>query len=181
MRRSAASTMLLIAVVGAACMAGCGSPAPHVSGGRVFHDNAGWTISVPRGWHLVTFREAKKGVASAGVQLSNVGLPRPSLTPGFPIQVSGLVLPARGVALILATDTDPRLSHTGLATLPLSYPENRVTGSAGSGTAYIQALWFRADRKTYLATTKIGPKSTGADLQAIAMIVRSFHLDHDGT
>ncbi len=48
-----------------------------------------WTVDVPAGWHAVRFSVSTGGAASAGVQLSNVRLPAPSVIPGYPVQVNG--------------------------------------------------------------------------------------------
>jgi len=58
-------------------------------GGRAVLDSAGWTVDVPAGWHAVRFSVSTGGAASAGVQLSNVRLPAPSVIPGYPVQVNG--------------------------------------------------------------------------------------------
>src|ERR1700685_1331152 len=95
----------------AACRAGGGSTFVARQQGQTYRDSAGLTLMVPPGWYVVQFSDSKDGIASAGVQLSNVRLPRPSLLPGFPIQVNDQVLPPHGVGLIIATDTDPKLSR----------------------------------------------------------------------
>jgi hypothetical protein len=122
------------------------------------------------------FTDAKDGISSAGVQLSDIKLPPPTLIPGYPIQVNGQVLPEHGVTLIIATDTDPALTHAPLAAPPLPAPNGRywTIGSAPAGAPYMQTLWFRADGMTFLACAKIGPKATSGDLQALAAIIRSL-------
>jgi hypothetical protein len=145
--------------------------------GRAYRDSAGWTIQVPPGWHTVHFRDSKDGITSAGVQLSNVQLPPPSLIPGSPIQASSQVLPAQGAALIIATDTDTQLPHTATAAPPLPAPNGRywTTGSAPGGGPYMQTLWFRAHGATFIASAKVGPRASSGDLKAIAAIVQSLH------
>ena len=163
---------LFPAVAVTACSAGGGS-AGHE--GRVYRDSAGWTVDVPPGWHVDRFSDSANAVTSAGGQLSNVRLPAPSLIPGYPVQVNDRLLPSHGIGLIIATDSDPGLSHGTLAVPPLPYPKAWMMGSAVAGTPYIETLWFRAEGTTFLATAKIGPKATRADLKALAGIIRSLH------
>ncbi len=124
------------------------------------------------------FSDSKDGITSAGVQLSNVQLPPPSLKPRYPIQVNGRVLPAHGVGLIIATDTDPKLSHGRVAVPPLPAPNGRdwAMGSAPAGSPYVEALWFRINGTTFIASAKIGPKANDADLKALAQIIQSLRL-----
>ena len=121
------------------------------------------------------FTDAKDGITSAGVQMSDIQLPPPTLIPGYPIQVNGQVLPEQGVALIIATDTDPALPHGPVAVLPLA-PNGRywTMGSAPAGAPSMQTLWFKANGMTFLACAKIGPKATRGDLRALAAIIRSL-------
>jgi len=126
MRRVLISIVWLVpAVAVAACGSGGSQAVATGQHGRVYRDSAGWTVDVPPGWHVVRFTDSKTGVVSAGVQLSNVRLPAPSLLPGYPIQVNNRDLPARGVGLIIATDTDPRLSRGFVAVPPLPGPDGR--------------------------------------------------------
>src|SRR6266700_4941132 len=83
----------------AACGSGSSTTLAVSHHGQTYRDSAGWVIEVPPGWHAVRFSDSKDVITSAGVQLSNVQLPPPTLVPGFPIQVNGSVLPARGVGL----------------------------------------------------------------------------------
>ena len=78
-----------------------------------YRDNAGWSIAFPRNWHFVRFVAANGRARAVGIQLSNVRLPRPQLVPRSPIQVSGEVLPKRGIGLIIAQDSDKRLDRSG--------------------------------------------------------------------
>lgn len=161
-------------VAAAACTAGGNTTAAISHKEQTYRDSAGWTVEVPPGWRVDRFSDSKNAVTSAGVQLSNVRLPAPSLVPGDPIQVSNGVLPSRGVGLIIATDSDPRLSRGTVAVPPLPYPKGWAMGSALAGTPYIETLWFRARGTTFLATAKIGSRSTSADLKALAAIVHSL-------
>jgi hypothetical protein len=160
----------------AACGAGSGTTSASQQG-RAYRDSAGWTIQVPPGWHTVHFRDSKDGITSAGVQVSNVQIPPPSLAPGSPIQVNSQVLPAQGIALIIATDTDTKLPHTPAAAPPLPAPNGPywTTGSAPYGSPPMQTLWFRAYGTTFIASAKIGPRASRGDLKAITAIVQSLH------
>lgn len=137
------------------------------------------TFQVPAGWHAVRFSKAKGGVRAAGIQFSNVTLPAPRLLPGFPIQVNSEVLPPRGVGLIIATDTDHRLSRGEVAVppLPLPWPDGSrgwLLGSSPARSPVFETLWFRLGRTTYVATAKIGWKATHAAQKALGQIVRSI-------
>lgn len=149
--------------------------------GHTYRDSAGLTIKIPQGWNARQFSDAKDGITSAGVQLSNVQLPQPSLAPGFPIQVNNKVLPAHGIGLIVATDTDHAVSHYGrLAAPPLPGPDTRNAwrywdaGSQPAGTPEIKILWFRAHGTIFVATAKIGSKATKSGLDALDAIVQSL-------
>jgi hypothetical protein len=170
-------TGLVLVLAAAACGAGGGTSWTISHQGRTYRDSAGWAIQVPPGWHTVHFSDSTDGITSAGVQLSNVQIPPPSLIPGFPVQASGQVLPAQGVALVIATDTDPKLSHTAAAMPPLPAPNGRywTMGSASGGSPYTQTLWFRAYGAAFLACAKIGPRASSSDLRAVAAIVQSLH------
>jgi hypothetical protein len=169
-------TGLIPLLAAAACETGGSSPvtAPHP--GQTYRDSAGWTIEIEPGWHAMRFTDAKDGIISAGVQLSDIKLPPPTLIPGYPIQVNGQVLPEHGVALIIATDTDPALAHGPAAVPPLPAPNGRywTMGSAPAGPPYLETLWFRLNGMTFLACAKIGPNATRGDLQALAAIIRSL-------
>jgi hypothetical protein len=101
--------------------------------GHTYRDAAGWAIEVPPGWHAVRFSDSRHGITAAGVQLSNVRLPPPALAPGFPIQANGGLLPAHGIGLIIATDTDAKLPHGPVAVPPLPAPWAHSSPVIGSG------------------------------------------------
>jgi hypothetical protein len=105
-----------------------------------------------------------------------VRLPRPQLVPGAPVQVSGEVLPRRGIGLIIAEDSDRRLDRSRIAMAPLRYPGGWLTGSALAGSPYMQERWFRVHRVVFLATVKVAPGATRRDLAALAKIVRSIRI-----
>ena len=168
----------LIPVLAAAA---CGSTSPAVGQQEhTYRDGAAWTIQIPPGWHAVRFSDSKDGITSAGVQLSNVQLPPPALAPGFPIQASGDLLPARGVGLVIATDPDPKVAHGPVTVPPLpafDAPDGWKywnAGSSSAGVPYIEILWFRARGATFIATAKIGPKTANSDLKAVAAIIQSL-------
>jgi hypothetical protein len=177
---------LIPVIAAAACGAGGGTALTASHQGHAYRDAAGWTIEVPPRWHSVRFSDSRDGITAAGVQLSNVGLPSPALVPGFPIQVNGGVLPARGVGLIIATDTDPKLSRGPVGIPPLPAPDapdgwKYWTGGSASagydgrpGSPDIEMLWFRAHGETFIACAKIGPKATSRDLSAVAAIIQSL-------
>jgi len=184
-------TGLIPVLAAAACGAGGGSTTAGASHpGQTYRDSGGWTIEVPPGWHVARFSDSKDSITSAGVQLSNVQLPPPALVPGFPIQVNGGVLPARGVGLIIATDTDPKLPHGPVAVPPLPAPHApngwkywnagscspayAGAASPGAGCPYIETLWFRINGTIFIASAKIGPKTTNGDMKAVAAIVQSL-------
>jgi hypothetical protein len=175
-------TGLILVLAAAACGAAGGSATMTASHpGQTYRDSAGWIIKVPPGWHVLRFSDSKDGITAAGVQLSNAKLPAPVLVPGFPIQANGGVLPTRGVGVVIATDTDPKVPHGPMAVLPLpafDAPNGWKywnAGSASAGAPYIEILWFRAHSATFIATVKIGPKATSSDRQAVAAIIQSLH------
>ena len=145
---------------------------------RTYRDPAGWSVNVPPGWHVVRFSESRDGVGP-GAQFSNVRLPKPASVPGYPIQVNERVLPARGIGLIIATASGPHPSHVPLAVPPLPSPSGGKdwgVASAPPGSSYLESLWFRGNGKTFIATGKVGPKATVADLKAFAAIIRSLRF-----
>jgi hypothetical protein len=143
----------------------------------VYRDSSGWSIKVPAGWHARHFRDTKNGITSTGAQLSNVKLPLPSLTPGYPVQVNGRVLPGDGIGLIIATDPDPKLQRGPFTKPPLPALNGRywTIGSAPGNDSYLDTLWFRAHGKTFIASAKIGPQVTSHELKVVASIIKSLH------
>lgn len=184
MRRMGIGLMCVISLFAVACTAGGGAAVLTGHQAQTNRDPARWHIYVPPGWHVVRFSDAKGGVRSAGIQLSNVRLPAPTLHPGtrLPIQVNGEVLPSRGVGLIVATDTDPSLSHgkESVPPLPLPWPDGSggsrgwIIASAPPRAPVFEWLWLRAGGTTYVAAVAIGWKASRADQRALAPIVRSI-------
>jgi hypothetical protein len=159
-------------VILAAAMAGCGASAP-------YHGGASWGATLPSGWYRLNFSESAGKVVSAGVQISNVPLQRPTLMPGFPVQVRDSELPADGVALDVATGKDPPVVPNGrVAAMPLPSPSASgwIIGSALGGQPYLETLTFRANGKIFVADLKVGSAASGSTLKALSRIVRSLHI-----
>jgi hypothetical protein len=155
-----------------------------ISGPRalVYRDPAGWTIDIPRGWRLVRFTGSKGGVSSAGAEISNVPLPSPKVLPGYPVQADGLALPHQGVGLVIATDTEKGLAGKSpgwIAVTPLPSPDDCGpwnVGSAPAGQPYLETLWFTGNRRTFIASVKVGPDATGTDLAIVDRIIHSLRF-----
>jgi hypothetical protein len=141
--------------------------------GSIYHDAAGWMIDVPPGWHVLSFRSSKDGATAAGAQISNVPLAAPVLMPGFPVQASGETLPARGVSLVIVTDTDPKVCRPGphpspaggsnycqraYASLPISF-KDMIPSSSLADTPVTSFLWVKAGGTTLSLTAKFGPSA----------------------
>jgi hypothetical protein len=175
-------TGLVLALTATACGGGSDAISTVSHQGQTYRDSAGWTVVVPRGWHVTQFSDTKNGITSAGIQLSNVGLPPPSLIPGYPIQVNGRVLPAHAVGLIIATDNDPKLAHGTVAVppLPLPWPSegNRwllwsaPAARGGPPPAIPESLWFTANGTTTYPRARRNASSDGRP-QTAAMVGRS--------
>jgi hypothetical protein len=179
---------VLLWLIPAIAVAACGTTSGAWSAaglhGRTYQDGGGWAVTVPHGWHAVPFRDSKGGVVASGVQLSNVRLPAPWVLPGFPIQANDRVMPYDGIALIIASDRDRRLSHIPNASLPLPSPngprEKWAVGSSGAARGAreslpdIEVLWFRVGKAYFIASAKIGSTATGAAFKALAQAVRSI-------
>lgn len=189
MRRILLWLIPVIALAACGTTSGTGSAAGlH---GRTYQDSGGWAVTVPRGWHAVPFRASKGGVVSSGVQLSSVRLPPPGILPGFPVQANDRVMPYDGIALIIASDKDSRLSHNPDVGLPLPSPNGpREKWAVGSGGAargarvslpYIEVLWFRVGDAYFIACAKIGSIASGAALKALDQAVRSIRSQPTGT
>ena len=113
----------------------------------MYRDPYGWVIEIPHGWNLVPFSSSAKAVSSAGAQISNVRLPAPRALRGYPIQADGRGLPARGIGLVIATDSEtglPGRSHGYIVAPPLPTPDQCKwsVGSALAGQPYIETVWF---------------------------------------
>lgn len=184
---------LLTGLIPVIAVAGCGSPGYNATASQTaassqtvapsqhtFRDTTGWAVKVPPGWYEVPFSDSSGDVTAAGVQLSNVKLSPPVLRPGLPIQTSA-VLPASGVGVVIATDTDAKVPHGPMAAppLPAFHGPNGWkywnAGSAVAGNPVIEILWFHDHGKTFVATVKIGPKATSGDRKAAGTVIQSLH------
>lgn len=161
---------------------------PHHAG-IVYHDASGWLIRVPAGWRVLPFRSSAGGASAAGVQLSNVKLPAPSIVASFPIQANDKVLPVSGMSLIIATDNDPRLCRPSAgqlscqrswARLPLPRPYTvrwSAASQPGATGPLFSDLWFEGGHHTYIATIKIGAEVfDDSHLAVLAKILASLHF-----
>ncbi len=159
-----------------------GSGDDHVAAtSGTYRDPAGWTIHVPRGWHVVPFdvSDPSDGSRLQGVQLSNVELPMPAVGSGLPPQPSSLVLPKKGVAVIVArTSGSPGGDEIPL---PLSL-DAFVEGSAPPGAPVLDVAYFAAGGWTFVSTVKIGAHAyDDATLRTIGEAVASFRFPQPST
>ena len=147
----------------------------------IYRDPAGWTIHVPRGWHVVPFdvSDPSDGSRLQGVQLSNVELPVPAMGSGLPPQPSSLVLPKKGVAVIVAhTSGSPGGDEIPL---PLSL-DAFVEGSAPPGAPVLDVAYFAAGGWTFVSTVKIGAHANDdATLRTVEEAVASFRFPQPST
>jgi len=177
MPRSSIGLLLILPILAATACTSSSTPARNSTvGAALYRNNSGWTVIYPRGWHLIRFQASKGDASSAGVQLSNVTLPKPALIPGYPIQVNGQVLPKHGIGLIIATDSDPKISRGPYVAPPLRYPQGWSTGSAPGGAPYMDTIWFRVHGTPFIACAKIGPGAAKSDLSTLAKIIRSLRI-----
>jgi len=144
-----------------------------------YHDPAGWSVDIPPGWQTVPFDTSTGDATAHGALISNVGLPSPSMNPGYPIQTNGRDLPPDGIALVIAVDVDPNDSQQP----PFSPPFPPLTldgftkGSAPAGSGTLDSLWFSGNGQVFIATIKTGPEARSADLKTLARVVSSLRLD----
>jgi hypothetical protein len=181
--------LLAVACTGSAPAGSYVSVLPHHAG-VIYHDVTGWVIRVPAGWHVLPFRSSTDGASAAGVQLSNVKLPAPSIVPSFPIQTNDKALPISGISLIIAADRDPKLCSpsTGplscqggsYATLPLPRPYTtrwEVASQLNPTGPLSSYLWFKGGHQTFITTIKIGAKVfNDSNLAVLAKILASLHF-----
>jgi len=180
--------LLAVACTGSGPASSNVSVLPHHAG-VIYHDASGFVIRAPAGWHVLPFRSSTDGASAAGVQLSNVKLPAPSIVPSFPIQTNDKVLPISGISLIIATDHDPKLCSpsTGslscqgsYATLPLPRPYTIRWGIASQPNPtgpLFSDLWFKSGHQTFIATIKIGAKVfDDSHLAVLAKILGSLRF-----
>jgi hypothetical protein len=183
-------TTTVALVVGVAVFATGGGPSPAPgsspsptptageSQGRVYHDPAGWSLTVPRGWAVLPFRSSSDGVESSGAQISNVALPEPNVVRWAPPQADGRTLPATGVALVVGTQSGGGRGPSGpVPDLPLEYPDGWSQGSAFAGAPTLDSIWFRGGDSLFVATVKTGPDVAPADRDALRRMVRSIRFN----
>lgn len=147
---------------------------------RIYRDSGGWAIAVPPGLYVVPFSEVYDEITTAGAQLSNVPLPPPSFTPGYPLQVNDRVLPAYGIGLTIATNADSYPSYIPVTALPLTWPQGWLKTAAPPGSSHMASVSFRIRTTIFTASVKfgaeaIGPKANRTDLQAFATAIHSIH------
>jgi hypothetical protein len=173
--------LLLVVAVMALCAACTGGAVrnaiPSGTSGGIYDDPAGWSIRVESGWRVVPFTSSTGGAKAAGAQISDVRLPPPIVRSGYPIQANGLVIPARGIALVIGTEQDPKVTpQIALVTPPLSYPTGWVRGSSTDPS--MDTIWFHAQRgePVFIATVKIGPRvwDQPGELAVVARMIRSL-------
>ncbi len=148
---------------------------------KTYRDPAGWTIHVPRGWHVVPFdvSDPSDGSRLQGVQLSNVELPMPAAGSGLPPQPSSLVLPKKGIAVIVARTS----GSPGGDEIPLPLSLDRfVQSSAPPGAPVLDVAYFAAGGWTFVSTVKIGAHAyDDATLRTVGEAVTSFRFPQPST
>lgn len=178
--------VLALAVLATACIrrepsgpaAGPSSSATLSLEGHAYHDPGGWSIDVPRGWHVVPFEASAQGTTAHGALISNVALPSPSLVPGYPIQTNNGDLPPDGIALVIAAVVPREPYPSPSSPLPARPTLDDFThGSASAGTPTIDSLTFTGDGKDFVATVKIGPNAQQVDMKSLRSAVASLRLD----
>ena len=144
---------------------------------------ARWPLYVPPGWHVLRFSYTQGGVRSTGIQLSSVRLPPPTALPqkGTTVEISGEVLPPRGVGLVITSDRNHALTRekAEVPPLPLPWPDAShqngwLLGSSMPPNPVVEWLKFRVNGATYVAVVTIGWKAARAPQKALAPIVRSI-------
>ncbi|MEP7032979.1 MAG: DUF4232 domain-containing protein [Actinomycetota bacterium] len=148
----------------------------------IYRDPAGWTIHVPRGWHVVPFdvSDPSDGSRLQGVQLSNVELPMPAVgwQPAPPNRAASS-FPRKGVAVIVArTSGSPGGDEIPL---PLSL-DAFVGGSAPPGAPVLDVAYFAAGGWTFVSTVKVGAHAyDDATLRTVGEAVASFRFPQPST
>jgi len=82
-------------------------------------------------------------------------MPRPVVLRGAPPQGDGEQIPPRGLAIVVATDSDTHIQRQFIASLPLT-SRDFVAGSAPAGSPLLDAAWFRAHGGVFVVTVKYG-------------------------
>lgn len=168
-----ASCLASAVAIGGCGSAGAGaSPGAGTTGGVVA--STGWTASLPSGWHELRFVDSTSLLTVAGTMLSNISLPKPVLIPGYPIQASGETLPARGIAVVIASDNDPQMVFGSLPLAAAGTGPQWDVGSALMGGPYLELAGFTAHGQRYVVSVKVGAQASSADLRALDRIVTSI-------
>ncbi len=145
-------------------------------GAGTYRDPGGWAIQVPRGWHVIRFKETKTRVPIAGAQISNGPLRAPFVLPGYPLQVRAEDLPPVGRAgVVIGNSLWPKHPARVLAKPPLPRFDQRnaywvAYFTMGDG---LESLWFRAHRTTFIATVTF---DNGPDLSVAARMIHSLRI-----
>jgi hypothetical protein len=162
----------------------------HASGPRdawTYQSPARWPLHVPAGWHVLRFTYTQGGVRSTGIQLSSVSLPRPVILPrkGSTFEISGAVLPARDVGLVITRDFNHAMAQEKAEVPPLPLPwldsaphqDAWLLGSSPSRDTpppVFEWLKFRVNGATYVAAVTIGGKATRDATKALSSVIRSI-------
>lgn len=151
---------------------------------RIYRDRGGWAVVVPPGWHVVPFTEEYDAITTAGVQLSNVPLPPPSVIPGYPLQVKGQLLPAHGIGVTIAANADSHPSSIPVTALPLRWPQGWLRSTAPLGSTHRASVSFRVGDRLFTVSVTFGPEALGpkadhVDLQAFAAAIHSIRQARD--
>ena len=180
---------LIPVLAAAACTAGGGNATAGISHpGQTYRDSSGWTIEIPPGWYAVRFSDSKDGITSAGVQLSNVQLPPPTLAPDSQSRSMVASCQRAGWADHRHRYRPPpqAWSRGGAALARPGRPDGWKywnAGSASAGAPYIQTLWFRFKGTAFVACAKIGPWDSPRQSTSYSRPNRlgSYHPQHSGT
>ncbi len=145
---------------------------------------ARWPLYVPPGWHVLRFSYTQGGVRSTGIQLSSVRLPPPTILPqkGTTVEVSGEVLPPRGIGLVITPDRNHAMTQekAEVPPLPLPWPDAShqfgwlLGSSPGPPAPVFEWLKFRINDRTYVAAVTIGWKATRDAAKALIPVIRSI-------
>lgn len=182
MHRLSLALMCMIAALATGCTSGTHSAWASPDPGR-------WPLYVPSGWHVLRFSYTQGGVRSAGIQLSSVRLPHPTLLPekGSTFEISGKGLPVRGLGVVITPDRDHALAQETAVVppLPLPWPDaSRQVGwlaasslgsrSGAPGPPVFEWLKFRVRGMTYVAAVTIGSRASRDASKALGKVIRSI-------
>jgi hypothetical protein len=173
-------TLALMCMI-AALVSGCAS-GQHDA--QDLQNPARWPLYVPPGWHVLRFSYTRGHIRSAAIQLSTVRLPRPTILPqkGTTVEVSGEVLPPRGVGLVITPNDNGGMPQENAVVppLPLPWPNaSREDGwllgsSPGPPAPIFEWLKFRVNHAAYIAAVTLGWKAARDATKALGRIIRSI-------